>query len=143
MASSVGGSCGAGHGGGGAPGKGDGSGTGDNGKDNGTSPNAWSFKLGGKGNGKKMQVWASGPKAQVHHSLSLPKPEAISISSHLCIGSDGSIEDAVVSMQLDFAADAESSGRGAAVSISLDTEGTATVPNWLDEVKVDAITWRN
>ena len=143
MASSAGVPSGPGQGGGSGAGGGRGAGLGGKGNGSGASANSWHFKLGGKGKGKKMQVWASGLQSEVHHSLSLPNPEAISISSHMSIGTDGTIEDADVTTQLEFAGGDGSPWGGAAVSISLDTEGTSSDPNWLDEVKVDVTTWRN
>ena len=118
-------------------------GTGGKGKGNGTAPNTWHFNLEGKGKGKKMQVRATGPRSEIHQSLSLPYPEAISISSHMSINSDGTIEDAFVTTQLEFADGDRSTGCGAAVAISLDSDGTSSDKNWLDEVKMDVVSWRD
>ena len=143
MASSAGVPSGSAQGGGSGDGGGHGAGTGGKGNGSGTAPNTWHFKLGGKGKGKTMQVWAAGLRSEVHHSLSLPNPDAISISSHMSIGTDGTIEDAFVTTQLEFADGDGIPGGGAAVAISLDTEGTSSDKNWLDEVKMDVVSWRD
>ena len=110
----------------------------------GTSPSAWHFKVGGKGQkGKKMQVQAVGTSSEVNHILSLPNPQAISISSHVVIDTDGSIEEADAAMQVEFEDGGGGPGGGAAAAMTLATEGATTVPNWLDEVKVDVMVWRN
>ena len=140
MASSAGVPSGPGQGGGGGNGDG-GAGGGGKGNGYGTSPTSWHFNFGSKGKGKKMQVRATGPRSEVQHSLSLPHPEAISITSHMNIDSDGTIEDASVTAQLEFTGE-DGTPRGVAVVMSVDSEGTSNDPTWLDGVKADVVTWR-
>ena len=130
---------GAGGGGdGGAGGGGDGGG----GKGNGfgTAPTSWSNSFGGKGKGTMVQTWATGPGSSVQHSLSLPHPDAIAIASHTNIGSDGTIEDASMTAQFDYTDD-NGAACGASVAVSSDSNGTATLPSWLDSIKTEIITW--
>ena len=140
MASSTGVPSGPGQGGGGANGDG-GAGGGGKGNGYGTSPTSWHFNFGSKGKGKKMQVRATGSRSEVQHPLSLPHPEAISIASHMNIGSDGTIEDASVTAQIEFTDEGGNPG-GVTVAMSVDSEGTSTNPTWLDGVKAEIVTWR-
>ena len=130
------GSGGAGLGSGSGPGGGGGGGGGGKGNGKGTSPSAWHFKVCGKGKGKKMEVQTVGSLSEVNHILSLPNPQAIAISSLVVIDDEGFIEEADASMQVEF-----SHGGGAAATMTLATEGATAAPTWLDEVKVNVITW--
>ena len=138
-------STGVGSGDGGAGGGGDGGagGAGGGGKGNGygSAPTSWNLNLGGKGKGKMIQIRATGPGSSVQHSFSLPHPDAIAISSHTNIGSDGTIEDASMTAQFEYTDD-DGVPCGASAAMSIDSDGTATLPSWLDSVKTEIITWR-
>ena len=136
---------GVGSGGGGAGSGGDGGagGAGGGGKGNGhgSAPTSWNPNLGGKGKGKMIQIRASGPGSSVLHSLSFPHPDAIALSSHANIGSDGTIGDASMTAQFEYT-DNNGIPCGASAAMSIDTESTLTIPSWLDSVKTEIVTWR-
>ena len=118
-------------------------GAGGGGKSNGlgSSPTSWHFNFGSKGKSKRMQARATGPRCEVQHSLSLPYPDTISITSHMNIDSDGAIEDASVTAQFGITGE-DGTPRGIAVVLSVNSDGTSSDPTWLDGVKVEAVTWR-
>ena len=118
-----------------------GAGGGGNGNGLGSSPTSWHFNFGSKGKGKRMQARATGPRCEVQHSLSLPYPESISITSHLDIDSDGAIEDASVTAQLGITGE-DGTPRGIAVVMSVNSDGTCNDPTWLEGVKAEVVSWR-
>ena len=125
-------------GGGDAPGGGRGGGKG-NGP--GTAPTSWNINLRSKGKGKTISTWATGPGCSVQHSFSFPHLEAIALSSHTNIGSDGTIEDSSMTAQFEYTDD-NGVPCGATAAMSIDADGTAALPAWLDSAKTEIITWR-
>ena len=116
---------------------------GDGGKGNrpGTAPTSWSINLRSKGKGKTVTTRAAGPASSVQHSFSLPHLEAIALSSHTNIGSDGTIEDSSMTAQFEYTDD-DGVPCGATAAMSVDADGTAALPSWLDSAKTEIITWR-
>ena len=118
-------------------------GDGDGGKGNtpGTAPTSWSLTLFTKGKGKSVTTRAAGPTSSVQHSFSLPHPEVIALSSHTNIGADGTIEDSTMTTQFEYLGD-DGAPCGATAAMSVDADGTATLPSWLDSAKSEINTWR-
>ena len=75
------------------------------------------------------------------HSLFTPHTDVTALSSHTTIGSDGTIEDATMTVQLDYLG-ADGVPRGATAAMSMDADGTATHPSWLDSTKSEITSWR-
>jgi hypothetical protein len=107
----------------------------------GTAPTSWRLTLVTKGRGKAVTTRASGPASSVQQSFSIPHPEAIALSSHTNIGADGSIVDSTMTAQFEFLGD-DGVPCGASAAMSIDADGTATHPSWLDSTKSEIITWR-
>ena len=126
-------------GGNGGPG---GRGGGGKGVAQGSAPTSVHVNFGCKGKGKIIQFCAIGPGASISHSLSLPNPDIIELSSHANIGTDGTIEEAAMSAQFELT-DTIGTPLGASAAMSIDTESTQTTPSWLDSVKAESVAWRD
>ena len=135
------GDTGSGGDGGGKGGSG-GPGSGGKGVGQGSAPTSVHVNFGGKGKGKMIQFCAIGPGASISHSLSLPNPDIIELSSHANIGTDGTIEEAAMSAQFELT-DTIGTPLGASAAMSIDTESTQTTPSWLDSVKAESVAWRD
>ena len=125
-------------GGGDDPGGGGGGGKGNS---PGTAPTSWSINPRSKGKGKTVTTRAAGPASSVQHSFSLPHPEVIALSSHTTIGADGTIEDPTMTAQFEYLGD-DGVPCGATAAMSVDADGNAALPSWLDSAKTEIITWR-
>ena len=125
-----------GNGGSGGPGRGG------NGDGQGSAPTSVHIIFGGNGKGKMIQFRAIGPGASISHSLSLPNPDILELSSHANICTDGTIEDAAMSAQFEFT-DTFDNPFGASAAMSIDTESTQASPSWLDSVKAESVAWRD
>ena len=88
-----------------------------------------------------MTTRVSGPASSVQHSFSIPHPDVIALSSLTTIGADGTIEDATMTAQFGYLGD-DGVPCGATAAMSMDADGSATHPSWLDSTKSEITSWR-